>query len=88
MGQWCELPLPLSHSLVAADVVVCVRLSWAMGRALRIAFDRISVHWLSALGNARGWSSVAARVSETPTNDVDEGTSVALAKRATTECEV
>jgi len=59
-----------------------------MGWDLRTAFDRLSVHLLSALGGARVCSSVAARVSETPTNDAEEGTSVALANKATTECEV
>jgi len=59
-----------------------------MGCDLRTAFDRLSVHLPSALGGARFCSSVVARVSETPTNDADEGTSVALANKATTECEV
>lgn len=59
-----------------------------MGWPFRIAFDRLSVHLLSVLGNAKAWSPVVARVSETPTNDADEGTSVALANRATVECEV
>ena len=92
VGQWSELPLP--YSLVMADVVVCVRSSWAadaavgMGCDLRTAFDRFNVHLLSVLGGARVCSSVAARVSEAPTNDADEGTSVALANKATTECEV
>lgn len=84
----------IAEAVVCVVCVVCVRLSCTAdavegsGRALRTAFERLRVHLPSVLGSASVSSSVAASVSEGPTNDADEGTSVALANSATTECDV